>query len=132
MLNNWPVIDGWKNSRVSPHTRDVLQRRIARKQYEEHPKHIFPMTQIELFNNFKEEHKEVKFSINKFVQQKPWFVRPIIVHDTCFCHYHAEFELYYETFFFILVNIYGQFHFLLLHSVFLYMKFYVREGDDLF
>jgi hypothetical protein len=56
------------------------------------------MTQIELFNKFKEEHKEVKISINTFVQQKPWFVRPIIVRDTCCCHYHVEFELYYDTF----------------------------------
>jgi hypothetical protein len=35
-----------EESRVSPDTRDLLQRRISRKQYEEHPKHILPMTQI--------------------------------------------------------------------------------------
>jgi hypothetical protein len=87
-----------EESRVSPHTRDVLRRRIARNQYEEHLKHIFPMTQIELFNKFKEEHKEVKISINTFVQQKPWFVRPITVRDMCCCRYHVEFELYYDTF----------------------------------
>jgi hypothetical protein len=51
-----------------------------------------------LFNKFKEQNKEVKLSINTFVQQRPWFVRPIIVRNTCFCHYHVEFELYYETF----------------------------------
>jgi hypothetical protein len=56
------------------------------------------MTQIELFNKFKEEHKEAKISINTFVQQKPWFVRPITVRDTCCCRYHVEFELYYNTF----------------------------------
>jgi hypothetical protein len=56
------------------------------------------MTQIELFNKFKEEHKEVKISINTFLQKKPWIVRPIIVHDTCCCHYHVEFELCYDTF----------------------------------
>ena len=44
-----------EESCVSPHTRDVLHRRIAPNQYEEHPKHILPMTQIELFNKFKEE-----------------------------------------------------------------------------
>ena len=32
-----------KESRVSPHTMDVLGQRIKRKQYEEHPKNIFPM-----------------------------------------------------------------------------------------
>jgi hypothetical protein len=84
--------------RVSPHTRDVLRGRIARKKYEEHPKHIFPMTQIKLFNKFKEEHKEVKISINTFVQQKPGFVRPITAHDICCCRYHVDFELYYDTF----------------------------------
>ena len=56
---------------VSPHTRDVLQNRVPQKQYEEHPKHIFPLTQIEFFNKFKEEHTKVKISINTFVQQKP-------------------------------------------------------------
>jgi hypothetical protein len=88
-----------EESCVSPHTRDVLRQIIAQKQYEEHPKHIFPMTPIELFNKFKEEHKEVKISINTFVQQKPWFVRPITVRDTWCCHYHVEFELYYDIFF---------------------------------
>jgi hypothetical protein len=83
------------------------------------------MTQIELFNKFKEEHKEVKISINTFVQQKPWFVRPITVRDSCCFHYHVEFELYYDTFF--LVKIYGQVHLLLPHSMLLYLKFYVKE-----
>jgi hypothetical protein len=32
------------------------------------------------------------------VQQKPGFVRPIIVHDTCCCRYHVEFEFYYKNF----------------------------------
>jgi hypothetical protein len=59
-------------SRVSPSTRDVLRTRITQKKYEEHPKHIFPMTQIE--HKFKEDHKEAKISINAFVQQKTWFV----------------------------------------------------------
>jgi hypothetical protein len=53
---------------------------------------------MELFNKFEEEHKEVKIFINTFVQQKAWLVRPIIVCDTCFCRYHVEFELYYNTF----------------------------------
>jgi hypothetical protein len=57
-----------------------------------------PITQIKLFNKFKEEHKEVKISINTFVQQKQWFVRPITIHDTCCFRYHVEFELYYDTF----------------------------------
>jgi hypothetical protein len=32
------------------------------------------------------------------VQQKTWFIRPIIVHDLCCFHYQVEFELYYDNF----------------------------------
>jgi hypothetical protein len=84
------------------------------------------MTKIELFNKFKQEHKKVKISINTFVQLKPWFVRPIIFHDTCCCCYHVEFELYYNNFLYFGKN-YGQVHVLLPHSMLLYMKFYVKE-----
>ena len=56
------------------------------------------MTQIELFNKFKEEHNEVNISVNTFVQQKPWYVKRITICDTCFCPYHVEFELYNDTF----------------------------------
>ena len=56
------------------------------------------MTQIQLFNKFKDEHSELNLSINTFVQQKPWYVIPITIRDTCCCHYHVEFELYYDTF----------------------------------
>ena len=37
-------------------------------------------------------------SITTFVQQKPWYVRPITIHGTCFCHYYVQFQLYYDTF----------------------------------
>ena len=56
------------------------------------------MNQIQLFNKFKDEHKEVNLSTNTFVQHKIWYVRPITICDTCCCHYHVEFELYYDTF----------------------------------
>ena len=53
-------------------------------------------TQIELFNKFKEENHEIHVSISAFVQQKPWYVKPITVRNTCCCRYHVEFELYYD------------------------------------
>ena len=56
------------------------------------------MSQIKLFNKFKDEQSELNLSINTFVQHNPWYVRPITIHDTCFCRYHVEFELYYDTF----------------------------------
>ena len=55
------------------------------------------MSQIQLFNEFKDEQDEVSLSINTFVQQKPWYVIPISIRDTC-CRYHVYFELYYDTF----------------------------------
>ena len=56
------------------------------------------MNQIQLFNKFKDEHNGLNLSINTFVQQKPWYVRPITIRDTCCSRYHVEFELYYDTF----------------------------------
>ena len=56
------------------------------------------MTQIELFNMFKEDHSEVNMSISTFVHKKPWYVKPITVCDTCCCPYHVYFQLYYDTF----------------------------------
>jgi hypothetical protein len=70
------------------------------------------MPQIELFNKFKEEHKEVKISINIFVQQKTWFVRSITVRDTCCCRYHSP----------LLSTFYA----------FIYKILCEREGDELF
>ena len=87
-----------KNSYVSTKVRDMMWRRITWNQYEEHAKHILDTTQIELFNKFKEENHEIRVSISAFFQQKPWYVKPITVCDTCFCCYHVEFELYYDTF----------------------------------
>ena len=84
------------------------------------------MTQIGLVNMFKEGHNEVNMSINTFVQQKPWYVKPITICDTCDCHYHVDFELYYDTSL-ILVKRFGQIHLLLPQSMISYPKFYVKE-----
>ena len=55
-----------------------------------------------------------------------WYVRPIIVCDTCFCHYHEEFELYYDT-----LLEFGKTNWLNSHLHPQYansnLKFYVRE-----
>ena len=95
------------------------------KKYEEHPKHILPMTQIELFNKFKEEHKEVKLFINTIVHKNHGLLDPslfvtlvVIIMWNLSC---------ITTLFWILVKLYGQVHLLLPHSVFLYLKFYVKE-----
>jgi hypothetical protein len=53
---------------------------------------------VEMFKIFMESNVDVKISLSTFVKLKPWYVRPIVVCDTCCCRYHVEFELYYETF----------------------------------
>ena len=60
-----------------------MRRRIARNQYEEHEKNLLETTQIELFNKFKKENRQIHVSLSAFVQQKPWYVKPITVRDTC-------------------------------------------------
>ena len=87
-----------EHSRVSPNSRDVIRQRVSRNIYEIHPKHIMEMTQVQLFNKFKEDHRGINMSITIFVQQKPWYVRPITIHDTCCCRYHVQFQLYYDMF----------------------------------
>ena len=83
------------------------------------------MTQIQLFNKFKDEHREVNLSINTTIQHKPWYVRPITIRDTCCFRYHVEFELYYDTFL-RFGKTFGRIHFLP-QFVLLYLKFYVKE-----
>ena len=56
------------------------------------------MTQVQLFNKFKEDHRGINMSITTFMQQKPWYARPITISDTCCCRYHVQFQLYYNTF----------------------------------
>ena len=56
------------------------------------------MTQVQLFNKFKEDHHGINMSITTFVQQKPLYVRSNTIHDTCCCHYHVEFQLYKDMF----------------------------------
>ena len=87
-----------KNSCVFPNESDVVRTRIARNQYEVHPKHFLETTQIELFNKLKEDNHEMDVSINALLQQKPWYVKPITVRDTCCCRCPVEFQLYYDTF----------------------------------
>ena len=76
------------HARVSPNSRDVIQQRVSRNVY---PKHIMEMKQVQLFNKFKEDHGGINMSITTFVQQKPWYVRPITIRDTCYRCYHLQF-----------------------------------------
>ena len=69
---------------------------------------------------------DVNISLNTFVKLKPWYVRPIVVRDTCCCRYHVELELYYETFLDFVMQ-FGQITPLLRVFVNLYLKYYVHE-----
>ena len=86
------------NSRVSPNESDVVWHRISKGNYETHAKHITEVTQVEMFKTFMESNVDVKISLSTFVKLRPWYVRAIVVRNTCCCRYHVEFELYYEIF----------------------------------
>ena len=87
-----------EHARVSPNSRDVIRQILSQNVYEICPKHIMEMTQVQLFNKFKHDHRGINMSITTFLQQKPWYVRPITIRDTCGCHYHVQFKLYYDMF----------------------------------
>jgi len=82
------------NSRVSPNESDVVWHRISKGNYETHAKHITEVTQVEMFKTFMESNVDVKISLTTFLKLKPWYVKPIVVHETCCCRRHVEFELY--------------------------------------
>jgi hypothetical protein len=76
-------------SHVLPNEKDVVQHHISKGNYETHDKHITKVTQVEMFKIFMQSNVHVKISLNTFVKLKHWFVRPIIVCDTCCCRYHV-------------------------------------------
>jgi hypothetical protein len=84
------------------------------------------MTQIELFNKFKEEHKEVKFLSIHLCNKNHGLLDPslsmtrvvVIIMWSLSC---------ITTLFWILVKNYGQIHLLLPQFMFLYLEFYVKE-----
>ena len=64
---------GWnmlEHARVSPNSRDVIRQRVSRNIYESRPKHIMEMTQVQLFNKFKEYHCGINMSITTFCATK--------------------------------------------------------------
>ena len=90
------------------------------------------MTQIEIFNKFKHKYSQFKMSINTFVQLKHLYVKPIIIHDTCCCHYHVEFELYYDTFLDFSKTLWSSSPPASTFCAFIYEIICEREGDELF
>jgi hypothetical protein len=104
----------------------VLRRRIAQNQYEEHPKHILPVTQIELFNKFKEEHNKLKFLSIHLCNKNHGLLDPslFVTHVVIIIMWSLS---CITTLFWILVKLYGQIHLLLPQFMFLYLKFYVKE-----
>ena len=84
------------------------------------------MTQVELFNKFKEDHRGINMSITTFVQKKPWYVRPITIRAHVVVVIMCNFN-YIMTCFLNLVKCFGQIHHLHPQYVNSYLKLYVRE-----
>ena len=54
------------HARVSLNARDLIRQRVSRNEYETHAKHIMEMSQVQLFNEFKDDYRGISMSITKF------------------------------------------------------------------
>ena len=89
------------HTRPSSNRKDVLKLRIGSKDREPHIKHLLDITQTELYERFKNEHKELNLGQRSFEKCKPFYVKINTLRNTCCCRYHVEYEYWYETFLYI-------------------------------
>ena len=66
------------------------------KDREPHINHLLDITQTELYEKFRNEHRQLNLGKISFEQCKPWYVRINTLRNTCCCRYHVEYEYYYE------------------------------------
>ena len=89
------------HTRPSSNQKDELKIRRGSKDCEPHIKHLLGITQKELYEKFKNEHRQLNLGKRSFEKCNPWYVRINTLHNTCCCRYHVEYEYYYETFLYI-------------------------------
>lgn len=91
------VIDWWSSqTRVSPQKKDVVNKWLAPKEYEQHATHFLIETQTTFFLRFKEENPELKVQERAFIKLRPYFVRSLKERDVCCCIFHVETQMMNE------------------------------------
>jgi len=78
------------NCHVLPNENEVMCCCISEGVYETRAKHIRHVTQVEMLWNFMESNANVKIFLRNFLQLKPWYVEPIIIHNTYCYRYHEK------------------------------------------
>ncbi|XP_022801267.1 uncharacterized protein LOC111338965 [Stylophora pistillata] len=95
------IYDYWTNtaSRPTGDKKDFSRKRIGKKEYIHHAKHVLEKTQTEAFIEFTNLHPEIKVKQRKFETLKPFFVRQARERDrkSCLCRKHVETQIVFST-----------------------------------
>lgn len=88
----------YEASRPTGDKKDVIRKRIGKKQHIEHAKHVLEKTQTEAFLEFQAVHPDVKIKQRKFESLKPFFIRAAKEKDrrSCLCRKHVEAQIVFK------------------------------------
>lgn len=99
--NKKKIFNYWSNtaSRPTGDKKDFTKKRIGKKEYIRHAKHVLEKTQTEAYQEFKELHPEVTVKQRKFESLKPFFVKQARERDrkSCLCRKHVEAKIVFGT-----------------------------------
>lgn len=86
-------------SRPTGGKKDKCRKRVGKKVWTEHAKHVLQKTQTEAYLDFKQNNPEIKISQRCFEQLKPYFVKPARERDrlTCMCRQHVELKIVFDA-----------------------------------
>ena len=79
--------------------KDKCRKRVGKKAWTEHAKHVLEKTQTETYLNLKQNNPEIKISQRCFEQLKPYFVKPTGERDrlTCMCRQDVELKIVFDA-----------------------------------
>ena len=88
------VYDYWSivASRPTVNKKDTLKKRVGKKEYLHHARHVLEKTQTEAYLEFCNLHPEIKIKQRKFENLKPFYVKQARERDrrSCLCRKHVE------------------------------------------
>ena len=88
------VYDYWSivASRPTLNKKDTLKKRVGKKEYLHHARHVLEKTQTEAYLEFRNLHPEIKIKQRKVENLKPFYVKQARERDqtSCLCRKHVE------------------------------------------
>ena len=86
-------------SRPTGDKNDSVKKRIGKKEYVRHAKHVLEQTQTDAFREFQQMHPEVKIQQRKFESLKPFFVKQAKERDrkSCLRRKHVEMQIVFNA-----------------------------------